>query len=151
MKLLIKSIMVMVLSVVLVLSTIYIGNFAPRVDAANSGTNAETVTYAKKEVVFESDYDDASATTDTATFKKLSNQLYPKTETVDGEENRYLYYAQSDAIIGILRLGHTYKSASLTDYTPIKVTPGQTYYIEFDYRLKPYLDTTTYPEWHCQI
>lgn len=96
------------------------------------------------QVLSEQNYDNAVTASDVyGGFGKLSNQMYPKK---DGD-NGYIYYTQSSKTIGILRLGHTYTNKSLTEYAPITVTPGQTYSIEFDYRLKPYLDTTQYPEW----
>lgn len=103
----------------------------------------EDFRYEKDTVLFESNYENALATDSVETFKKVSNQLYPKQE----EDNKYLYYAQYDNTIGILRLGHSYADTKRDEYEPVKVTPGQSYVIEFDYRLKPYLDTTKYPDW----
>ena len=116
-------------------------NFSAEASAENDVT---TETVAKETVLFESNYDDVTTASDVwGGFSALSNQMYPKKEG----ENGYIYYAQSTQAIGVLRLGHSYTHKALTGYTPITVTPGQTYIIEFDYRLKPYLDTTKYPVW----
>lgn len=96
------------------------------------------------QVLSELNYDNVVTASDVwGGFVDLSCQMYPKKEGNNG----YLYYAQSTHTVGVLRLGHTYTNKSLTNYTPITVVPGQTYQIDFDYRLKPYLDTTQYPDW----
>ncbi len=104
--------------------------------SAEAGGTAKTETTAMEKVLFKSDFNNVTAAGGTGDgFAPLSNQMYPKK---DGD-NGYIYYAQSNCTIGILRLGHSYTNKSLTDYTPIKVVPGRTYSIEFDYRLKTYL------------
>ncbi len=117
-------------------------------------TNAEPLsaeandTYLQQDqVISEHNYDNATSASDVwSGFAQLSNQIFPKK---DGD-NGYIYYAQETRTVGVLRLGHSYTNQSLTNYTPITVTPGQTYSIEFDYRLKPRYNTTNHPEWPMQ-
>ena len=90
-------------------------------------------------VLFESNYDgvthydncpDGQVVNNTDWYRPLAGQLF--TQKIDG--NGYLEYTQSDNTLGVIRLGHTYEQKSMT-YTPITVTAGKTYVIEFDMRV----------------
>ena len=107
--------------------------------SAEAEGTATTETMAVEEVLFESNYDgvthydncpDGAKENNTDWYRILAGQLF--TQKIDG--NGYLEYTQSSNTLGVIRLGHTYEQKNMT-YTPITVTAGKTYMIEFDMRV----------------
>ena len=94
------------------------------------------------DTLFENNYDDVtnwsgySATSfDACWSKALAGNAFPR--VVDG--NGYISYTQNTNTLGVIRLGHSYKSKDIGDYSYVKAIPGRTYVIEYD--MKVYAST----------
>ena len=96
---------------------------------------AQTAEFAEETVLFESDYngvtdwDGYSATSYNADWcTSLAGNAFPR--VVDG--NGYISYTQNSNTLGVIRLGHSYKTKEIGTYDYVKAEPGKTYVIEYD-------------------
>ena len=94
------------------------------------------------QLIYESNYNDVtnwegySATSyDLGWSKKLAGNAFPR--VVDG--NGYISYTQNTHTLGVIRLGHDYKTKDIGEYTYVEAVPGRTYVIEYD--MKVYANT----------
>lgn len=130
MKLSTKKIMAMVLSIALVLSTIYIGTSTPEVDAADGDTSAETITYADKSVLADNDYETALVfgLSDAQKYQRGNSHIE---EDPDDSTNQVItnkgWYDH-----GIVYLGDAYTTEAPADF--IKAEPGMTYQISYKWK-----------------
>lgn len=98
---------------------------------------AQTVEFAEEAVLFESNYD---TVTDYSSYRgdywvgwgrELAGNAFP--QNVEG--NGYIAYTQNNMHLGVIRLGHSFKNNSLTDYNCIRAEKGKIYTVEFDMKV----------------
>ena len=101
---------------------------------ADSGEQASG-TAPDSELIYESDYNDVtnwdgySTTSYNANWSNsLAGNAFPR--VVDG--NGYISYTQNSFTLGVIRLGHDYKTKDIGEYTYVEAVPGRTYVIEYD-------------------
>ena len=102
----------------------------------DSGT--KTVEYAESTVLYESDYNGVTNYGDYGENKyyvgwnnALAGNTFPR--VVDG--NGFISYTQSTMHLGVIRLGHDYKTSTFDTYNYIEAVPGKTYVIEYDFKI----------------
>ena len=125
--------LIAVLSALAVLSSTFF-MVRPFSTAAAGGTSTDSNNL---EVLFESNYDEV---TDYASHRTdygvrwghaLAGNVFP--QNIDG--NGYLAYTQNTNTLGVIRLGHDYKTNTIGDYNYIEAIPGRTYVIEYDMKV----------------
>ena len=125
--------LIAVLSALAVLSSTFF-MVRPFSTAAAGGTSTDSNNL---EVLFESNYDEV---TDYASHRTdygvrwghaLAGNVFP--QNIDG--NGYLAYTQNTNTLGVIRLGHDYKTNTIGEYNYVKAIPGRTYVIEYDMKV----------------
>ena len=108
----------------------------PAVADTDEGT-IKQAEFAESTVLFESDYDDvpdyASHRDDYGVDwgRSLAGNAF--TQNIDG--NGYIAYTQNSNTLGVIRLGHDYKTNTIGEYNYVKAIPGRTYVIEYDMKV----------------
>ena len=108
----------------------------PAVAGTDEGT-AKQAEFAESTVLFESNYDEVP---DYAIHRddyqvdwgrSLAGNAF--TQNIDG--NGYIAYTQNSNTLGVIRLGHDYKTKDIGEYNYVKAIPGKTYVIEYDMKV----------------
>jgi len=91
----------------------------------------------KEDLIFKNNYDDVP---DYASHRNdyyvgwghsLAGNAFP--QNIDG--NGYIAYTQNSNSLGVIRLGHNYKTNTIGEYNYVKAIPGKTYVIEYDMKV----------------
>ena len=106
--------------------------------AAETGEGAvKQAEFADNTILFESDY---NGVTDYSSYrsdywvgwgKALAGNAF--TQNING--NGYISYTQNNMHMGVIRLGHDYKTNTIGEYNYVKAIPGRTYVIEYDMKI----------------
>lgn len=106
--------------------------------AEETTSTVKTAEFAQESVLFESNYDDATNYTgygENKYYVGWNNALAGNTFPRVVEENGFISYTQSTMHLGVIRLGHDYKTKTFDSYNYIEAVPGKTYVIDYDFKI----------------
>lgn len=106
--------------------------------AEETTSTVKTAEFAQESVLFESNYDDVTNYTgygENKYYVGWNNALAGNTFPRVVEENGFISYTQSTMHLGVIRLGHDYKTKTFDSYNYIEAVPGKTYVIDYDFKI----------------